>query len=75
MGCEQKKLLRTRRKEQAGRGTVGTATGVGVKDRDGNKVPVAVMKRTNATPFLKFAQERIEQAMTFHTADWLASGS
>ena len=60
------------KKLRAGRGTVGKAAVVGVKDRETNRVSAAPVASTDAATLQSFVQERVEAGTRVYTDDNLA---
>ena len=60
------------KKLNAGRGTVGKAAVVGVKDRDSNEVRAAVVPDTKADTLQGFARQHVEKDGTLYSDDAVA---
>ena len=57
------------KKLHAGRGTVGKAAVVGVKDRETNRVQTSVVDKTDKQTLQGFVQDRTEESATVYTDD------
>ena len=66
-GGKRKNMPNRKRKEMTGRGTVGKAAVVGVKDRDTNRVSAQRVGQTDAKALQGFVRENVEAGATLYT--------
>ena len=67
IGGRRKNMPAKKRKELTGRGTVGKAAVVGVKDRETNRVTARRVSQTDATALQGFVRENVEPGATLYT--------